>query len=350
MKKQFGFGLVGTGVISHFHARAIAEIENAHLKGVYNHKAKKAESFSKEHGGKVYDTIEEMLSNPEIDIVSICTPSGLHLEPALQCIEAGKHCLIEKPLEVTVERCDRIINAAKTAGVKVAVVFPSRFYEVNQKLKEAEGQNRFGDLVLGSAYVKWSRTSDYYKSADWRGTWQFDGGGALMNQGIHSVDLLQWVMGPVESVQAYTANRKHKEIEVEDTVAATIRFKSGALGSVECTTAAYPGFFKRLEIIGNKGSAVIEENNILKWQFQEESSLDEIFRNKFNSNNISQGGVSDPAAISHYGHKMQIIDFLNAVENNTTPLIDAEEGRKSVEIVTAIYRSAKTGKTVVFNN
>lgn len=349
MKRKFGFGIIGAGVISHFHAKAIEDIESADLVGVYNHNVNKAEAFVKSFGGTAYSSLEEMLSNPAIDIVSICTPSGLHLEPALKCIEAGKHCLIEKPLEVTVERCNDIIETAKTKGVKVAVIFPSRFYEVNRQLKQSIDEKRFGDLVLGGAYVKWSRKEEYYKSADWRGTWQYDGGGALMNQGIHSVDLLQWIMGPVESVQAIAANRRHKDIEVEDTIVAVLKFTNGALGTIECTTAAYPGFFKKLEIVGTTGSAVLEENSVLKWQMQNEISFDEEFRNKFSAANISSGGVSNPAAISHYGHKMQMLDFINAIEKNTEPLINAIEGKKSVEIVRAIYQSAQIGEKIILS-
>lgn len=348
-KKQFGFGIVGTGTISHFHARAIADIADAVLLGVYNHNVQKTETFVQTHGGEVYEKLEEMLANPDIDIISICTPSGLHLEPALKSIEAGKHCLIEKPLEVSVKRCDQIIDAANAKGVKVAVVFPSRFYEVNQQLKQAIDEKRFGELVMGGAYVKWSRTPDYYKSANWRGTWRLDGGGALMNQGIHSVDLLQWIMGPVESVQAIAANRKHKNIEVEDTIVAILKFANGALGTIECTTAAFPGFFKRLEIVGNSGSAVLEENSVVKWQMQIETEFDEAFRNKYVAN-ISAGGVADPAAISHYGHRMQMLDFINAIKTDSEPLVNGIEGRKSVAIVSAIYKSAATGKKIALRS
>src|SRR5690349_856500 len=195
--KNFGFGIVGAGMISHFHAKAIGEIPNASLIGV--HSVVNADNFAKQHNCTAYATLEEMLANPEIDIVCICTPSGVHMEPAVTSIEAGKHCLIEKPLEVTVERCDKILEAARKAGVKVGSIFPSRFYETSMQLKKTIDEKRFGDLVLGDAYVKWYRTEAYYKSGAWRGTWKYDGGGALMNQGIHSIDLLQWYMGPVES-------------------------------------------------------------------------------------------------------------------------------------------------------
>jgi UDP-N-acetyl-2-amino-2-deoxyglucuronate dehydrogenase len=345
-KKHFGFGIVGAGMISHFHARAIAEISNARLIGIYSINKNKSEDFASQHNCAVYDTLEEMLNVPEIDIVCICTPSGIHLEPAIKSIEAGKHCLIEKPLEVTVERCDKIIEAARKAGVKTGVIFPSRFYEASRQLKKSIDENRFGNLVLGDAYIKWSRSPEYYASGLWRGTWKYDGGGALMNQGIHSVDLLQWYMGPVESVQSVTANIRHKNIEVEDTVVSTLKFQNGALGTVECSTAVFPGALKRIEIMGTEGTAILEEDNFIKWQFQQESSEDEIIRNAMKGGAISHGGASNPADISFVGHQKQIEDMIHSIETGDEPLINGEEGRKSVEIVMAIYESARSGKTV----
>jgi predicted dehydrogenase len=347
--KRFGFGIVGAGVISRFHAKAIAAIGNADLVGVYSINKNKSDLFASSYNCVAYETLEDMLENPSINIICICTPSGLHLDPALKCIEAGKHCLIEKPLEITIEKCDKIIEASQKAGVKTGVIFPSRFYEVNQQLKKSLEVNRFGNLVLGNAYVKWSRSAEYYKSAKWRGTWQYDGGGALMNQGIHSVDLLQWFMGPVESVQAIITNVRHKDIEVEDTVVAILKFANGALGTIECSTAVFPGSFKRIEILGTGGTAVIEENDLLKWQFENEVPADEVIRNKFAGGNTSQGGASDPAAISFYGHQKQIEDMMHAIEFDEQPLINGVEGRKSVAIVRAIYESARTGKPVKLN-
>src|SRR5665647_2343883 len=195
--KSFGFGIVGAGMISHFHANAIAGIKNARLFGIYSTNKIKSDQFAVKHNCEAYDTLGEMLGQPEIDIVCICTPSGIHLKPAVASIKAGKHCLVEKPLEITIERCDIIIEAAQKAGVKTGVIFPSRFYEASTQLKKSIDESRFGDLVLGDAYVKWSRSTEYYQSGKWRGSWKYDGGGALMNQGIHSVDLLQWYMGPV---------------------------------------------------------------------------------------------------------------------------------------------------------
>lgn len=333
-------------MISHFHARAIAEIPNATLIGVYSIVREHSEAFAMEHNCSVYDTLEEMLRIAEIDVVCVCTPSGAHLEPAIESIEAGKHCLIEKPLEVTLERCNRIIEAANKAGVKVGAIFPSRFYKTSRLLKKSIDNKRFGNLVLGDAYVKWSRTPEYYASGVWRGTWKFDGGGALMNQGIHCVDLLQWFMGPVESVQSVAANVRHKNIEVEDTVVATLKFKNGALGTIECSTAVFPGSPKRIEILGTEGTVILEEDSFIKWHFQHECSEDEMIRDTMSGKTISHSGSSNPGDISFVEHQKQIEDMIHSLETGDELLISGEEGRKSVEIIMAIYESARSGRMI----
>ncbi len=342
-KKQHGFGIIGTGSIAHTHAKAIAEIGTAELVGVYNQTRDKAEKFAKDYHCHVFDSLENMLTIEDIDIVCICTPSGAHLESALASIQAGKHCLIEKPLEITVGRCEKIIHAAQEKGVKVSVIFPSRFYDASKKIKEAIDQKRFGKLVLGDAYVKWHRSKEYYQSGEWRGTWKLDGGGALMNQGIHAVDLLQWYMGDVLSVQAYAANVQHKSIEVEDTIVATLQFANGALGTIECSTATFPGSPKRIEIRGTTGSVVMEEQDLIQWDFQDE---DNSIREAKKSKKIETGGFANPTDISFKGHQMQIKNMIKAVSTGDEPLISAEEGMKSVEIIEAVYESAKTGERV----
>jgi UDP-N-acetyl-2-amino-2-deoxyglucuronate dehydrogenase len=344
--KNFGFGIVGAGMISHFHARAIKEIKNAQLLGIYSTNKIKSDQFAAKYKCEAYETLDQMLSRTEIDIVCICTPSGIHLEPAVASIQAGKHCVIEKPLEITIERCDIIIEAAHKAGVKTGVIFPSRFYEASRQLKKSIDEKRFGDLVLGDAYVKWSRSAEYYQSGKWRGSWKYDGGGALMNQGIHSVDLLQWYMGPVKSVQSVSANIRHKNIEVEDTIVSTIKFKNGALGTVECSTGVFPGSLKRVEIMGTTGSAILEEDHLIQWQFKEEHIEDENIRKAMQSGPLSHGGASNPSDISFVGHQRQIEDFIHAIETGSSPLVDGVEGRKSVEIVSAIYESARLGHMI----
>lgn len=337
-----GFGIIGAGAIAHIHARAIAAIPNAQLKAVYNTGADKGLAFARTFNCSWYPELDLLLADPEVDIVCICTPSGAHLEPALAVMQAGKHCLIEKPLEITVDRCNRIIDAAGEAGVKLGVVFPARFYEESKRIKAALEKNRFGKLCLGSAYVKWHRSEEYYQSGKWRGTWQLDGGGALMNQGIHSVDLLQWYMGPVQQVYAFASQVRHTQIEVEDTLVAVLHFASGALGTLECSTAVFPGSPKRIEILGVDGTAVLEEADFIKWVFRngEETPV------AGNDAPVVAGGASDPAGIGHWAHQKQLEDFIDAVANNRDPLIDGVEGRKAVEIVAAIYQSVRTGRSV----
>ncbi|HTF29750.1 MAG TPA: Gfo/Idh/MocA family oxidoreductase [Flavitalea sp.] len=345
-RKEFGIGIIGAGLIANFHAKAVDAIENAELIGVYNINKDKSDAFAYAHHCISFASLEDLLGNPRIDIVCICTPSGLHADAALKCIAAAKHCLVEKPLDVTLEKCDQIINAAIKAEVKVGVIFPSRFFPVNRELKRQIQNKRFGDLVLGDAYVKWFRSAEYYKSAKWRGTWELDGGGALMNQGIHSVDLIQWFMGPVESVHAFKANAKHRGIEVEDTIVAVLKFSSGAMGTIECSTAVFPGSAKRIEILGTNGTAIVEENNLIKWEFRELLPEDSEIKKAYASVETVKGGFSGPSDIDFYGHQKQIEDMIRAIEMNQSVEIDAVEGRKSVEIVLAIYQSAESGLSV----
>ncbi|MGI6401645.1 MAG: Gfo/Idh/MocA family protein [Thermoguttaceae bacterium] len=340
------FGVIGCGMISRFHARAIREI-GAELVACYDQLAIAAERFSQEFGCKAYADLKDFLADPEVQIVTICAPSGAHLEPAVAAAEAGKHVIVEKPLEVTTERCDEIINACEKAGVTLSTIFPSRFHDSSLKLKHAIESERFGKLTLGDAIVKWYRTQEYYDSGVWRGTWKLDGGGALMNQAIHSVDLLLWLMGDVAEVTALTGLVAHENIEVEDVAIAALRFKNGALGVLEATTAAFPGYLKRIEISGNKGSVVIEEEDVVKWDFAESAPEDAKIREAMASRQTETGGgAADPAAIGHKAHATQFQDVLDAIEEGRKPLIDGYEGRKSVEAICAVYESAKTGKVV----
>jgi predicted dehydrogenase len=218
------------------------------------------------------------------------------------------------------------------------------------QMKNAVAENRFGTLVLGDAYVKWYRSPEYYKSASWRGTWALDGGGALMNQGIHSVDLLQWYMGPVESIQAFSANRQHKGIEVEDSVVAILKFANGALGNIEATTAVYPGELKQIEILGTEGTAVLRESSLIRWEFLHKKNEDQLIMDSMQMNKVQQGGAANPADLSILGHQRQIQDMMEAIRSGREPLINAIEGRKSVEIVLAVYESARSGKLIHLNH
>ncbi len=341
-----GFAVVGCGMIAGFHARAIAEIPGAKLLGGYSSRLESAEKFVSEFGGKAYRTFDELLADPAVQVVNICTPSGAHLDPALAAAKAGKHVVVEKPLEITLERCDTIIDACESAGVTLVTIFPSRFSGANLALKAAIDAGRFGRLTLGDTYVKWWRTQEYYDGGGWRGTWALDGGGAYMNQAIHNVDLIYWLMGEVAEVAAVTATLAHERIEVEDTGVAAVRFANGAVGTIAAATSAFPGLLKRTEIHGDQGSAVIEQDSIKLWQFAKEDAGDAALLRQFGAASATQGGAGDPKAISHLGHRLQLEDLIRSIETGGRPSVDGRQGRKSVEIILAIYESNRAGKRV----
>lgn len=344
MKKNFG--IIGCGMIAAFHSKAIEEI-GGKVVACFDLVPQAAERIAGLTGCKPYSDLKSFLAHPELEIVTIGTPSGAHLEPALAAAAAGKHIIVEKPLEVTLEKCDEIIKACEKAGVVLSTVFHSRFHNSSIRLKKAVDSGRFGRLTLGDAIVKWYRTQEYYDSGAWRGTWELDGGGALMNQAIHTIDLLSWLMGPVKEVTAHTALLGHERIEVEDTAVATVKFENGALGIIEGSTAAYPGYLKRIEISGTKGSAVLEEEDLIKWDFMTTEPEDAEIRELMTSKTSAGGGAADPAAIGHHAHAMLFADVIDAIETGRKPLVDGPEARKSVEIILAIYESAKTGKAIV---
>jgi len=341
-----GFGIIGCGMIAKFHARAIGEIRGAKLVACHNRTIEKASAFASEFGGDAYDNLEEMLARKDIDVVTICTPSGAHLEPGVLAAKAGKHVLVEKPLEVTLKRCDALLAACKAAGVRVGTIFPSRFHESSKLLKQAVEQERFGRITMGDAYVKWFRTQQYYDSGAWRGTWKLDGGGALMNQAIHSVDLLLWLMGNVTDVSASVATLAHERIEVEDVATATIRFANGALGVIEASTASFPGSLKRIEISGTHGMATLEEESIIRWTFAKETARDKKLMEEMKDNTKTGGGASDPTAIGHAAHRKLFQDFIKSLGTERVSMVEGLEGRRSVELILAIYKAAKTGKRV----
>jgi len=347
---QHGFGIIGCGMIAEYHTRAINEIEGARVVAAYSRNPENGRKIADLASAKgpcpVFDDLGAMLALPDLDVVCVCTPSGAHLDPAVRAAEAGKHVVVEKPLEITLPRCDAIIAACDRAGVRLCTIFPSRFSPANLRLKEAIDLGRFGRLTLGDTYVKWWRTQQYYDSGGWRGTWDLDGGGALMNQAIHNVDLIAWLMGEVESVQAMTATLAHERIEVEDTAVACLRFKSGALGVIEAATSAYPGLLKRTEIHGDRGSARVEQDDLTLWEFQEKvPSYQEVVA-AMAGRAGSNSGASDPRGINHAGHRDQLADFLRAIDERGNPMVDGREGRRAVEIIRAIYRSAQTGQAV----
>jgi predicted dehydrogenase len=342
------FAIVGCGMIARFHARALKEVLGARLVALVSSHPENAVKMVETIGldCDVSTDLSQVLRRQDVDALIVTTPSGAHLEPAVAAAEAGKHVVVEKPLEITVERCDRIIEACERNRVQLCTIFPSRFGDANLQLKAAVDGGRFGRLTLGETTCKWWRAQSYYDEGGWKGTRALDGGGALMNQAIHNVDLLNWVMGPVTHVSGFTATLAHERIEVEDTAVACLRFASGALGVIQAATSVHPGLPKAIAVHGDRGTVVIEQDDILRWELSPETAEDRAIKERFAQKTAASGGASDPAAISHAGHVRQLSDFVQAVKGGRAPIVDGREGRKAVEIILAIYRSAATGKTI----
>jgi predicted dehydrogenase len=345
---MLGFAIVGCGMIARFHGRALAEVPGARLVALISRRPENAQALADTLGIRcaTYTEWAPALARPDVDVVIVTTPSGAHLEPAMAAALAGKHVVVEKPLEITLERCDRLIDACDRHGVKLCTIFPSRFSDVNQALKAAVVAGRFGRLTLGETTCKWWRPQSYYDEGGWKGTRALDGGGALMNQAIHNVDLLSWMMGSVTHISGFTATLAHERIEVEDTAVACLRFANGALGMIAATTSVHPGLPKTIAVHGDRGTVVIEQDDVLRWDLTPEAPEDRLIKERFAQKSGASGGSSDPAAISHTGHARQLADFVQAIETDRPPAVDGREGRKAVEIILAIYRSAQTGRTV----
>jgi len=344
LSTPLGFGIVGTGMIAGFHARAIAQTPGARLVGLVSRSPERGRAFAAEHGPLTLTaTVEELVRLPELAVVVITTPSGAHLEPALAAIRAGKHVLVEKPVEATTARVDALIAAAEAAGVKVGAIFQGRFGHGAQTAKAALAAGRLGRLVLATAAVKWHRPPAYY--AGWKGTLALDGGGAVINQAIHGLDLLQWFAGLPNEVFAWQTRRVHAGIEAEDTACATLRFPDGALGTIEATTAAWPGWSRRIELCGEHGSICLEDDHLARWDFAHPAPGDDAIRRAPRDDALGSGAGA-PGAISLAGHLRQIQDFVAAIREDRPPLIDAREGRKAVALVNALYDSARLGQPV----
>lgn len=339
--KQYNFAIIGCGVISKKHAKCIEEIPNAKLVAVCDNVKEKAKDLASKYNADYYTDYEEMLKRDDIDIVNITTPSGFHADPGIAAAQAGKNVIVEKPIEVTLEKADKLINACRDAGVILSPISQHRFDHDIELLKKTVENGKLGKLNFGASHTKWYRSQEYYDSGDWRGTWELDGGGALMNQSIHYIDLLQYIMGPVEEIYAYCATRAHVRIEVEDVAVASVKFKNGALGIIEGNTTAYPGFCTRLDIYGSDGSVIIENDKIKEWKLKSEESVP---TNDDESEHLIVGTSS--ADIWHISHKKQIQDVINAIEDKRKPFVTGEDGRKPLEIILAIYESAKRHEPV----
>lgn len=342
--EKLRFGIIGTGVIAQTHAKALSEIDSAVLTSCYDLNFERAEKFASENSCAAYADMDSFLDS--VDVVTITTPSGAHLDGALAAIDKKKAVIIEKPIEVTVERCNQIIKKAEENNVVVSGIFQSRFHEAPQLIKQALDEGRFGKVVLIDAQIKWFRSQEYYDAIPWHGTKKLDGGGALMNQGIHAIDLLGWFGGDIESIFGQCKTLAHERIEVEDTAAAVITFKSGAIGVVEGSTASWPGFLKRIEISGSEGSAILEEESLVKWEFKNERAEDEEIRQRYSSFTTTGGGASDPKSIGYHGHRMVFEDVIDAIRTGRDPKITARDAMKAVEIIEGIYKSSEEKRLI----
>jgi predicted dehydrogenase len=334
------FGLIGVGVIADFHRQAIEKVEGAEVGGVYDKFPEPAKKFAEQHHIPVFDSIENLVKEGGCEAVTIATPSGWHMEPALEAAKAGAHILSEKPMEITPERIDRMVEGCREGGVKLGGILQFRTFEGPRKAKKILSEERLGKILIADAYIKYFRTQEYYDSAPWRGTWEFDGGGATMNQGVHWVDCLQWLAGDPEWVYGLASTLSH-DIEVEDASHAIVKWKSGAQGVIEATTCAKPGIETRIEIHGEKGSILLEDIRIKKLVIDGDPDYEEELH-------IKGGGYGDPKAINTAGHEFHIRDMMNAIREGRDPVVTAAEARKSVDLITSIYKSSREGKRVVF--
>lgn len=335
--QKLGFGIIGCGGISSAHAEAIASLEQAKLIAVADPVESKAHQLAEKYGVPYYLDYHELLQLPEVKIVNICTPSGLHAQVGIDAARAGKHIIVEKPIDTTLKKADQFIQVCRENKVKLTVIFQNRFNANLRKLKETIKEGKMGKLILGGAYVPWYRTQEYYNETNWRGTIALDGGASLINQSIHTIDLLVWMMGEVQSLFAYTGQFAH-QIEGEDLGVAILRFRNGALGIIAGSTDIYPGFPERLEVYGENGSVIVEGGNVKTWEFKSTVPIPQ-------EEKIAISGAADHQKMQP-GHQAQIADMIAAINEGRPPFVTGEEGRRALEVIRAIYRSAQLKKEI----
>jgi UDP-N-acetyl-2-amino-2-deoxyglucuronate dehydrogenase len=327
-------GLIGGGNITETHARAARAIPGVSISAIYGTNSANVERLCGEHGGRGYQDLDAFLAHRPMDLVMIGSPSGLHATEGIAAAKQGLHVLTEKPIDISCDRADALITATRSSNVKLGVIFQDRVKPDIRRLKDWIDRGTLGKILFVDARVKWYRPPEYYGKSKWRGTIALDGGGALMNQGVHTVDLLLWLLGDVARVQARIATALHK-IESEDTAVAILEFASGALGSLQATTAAFPGYPRRLDITGTKGTVILEHDRIIAADLRQ--SPTDLAHDAPADTNAS---ASSATVTDFRGHQAILEDFLRAIEHDTTPLCDGPQGRKSVALIEAIYRAA----------
>ena len=332
----FHVGLIGGGNISATHARAARALSGVEIAAVYGTASEKVRRLCRKHGGKAYGDLPAFLAHQPMDLVIIGSPSGLHAMHGIAAANQGLHVLTEKPIDIRTSRADELIEATDRAGVKLGVIFQDRVKPHIRQLKDWIDSQALGKPLLAEARVKWYRPPEYYANSRWRGTLALDGGGALINQGIHTIDLLLWLLGDVSRVQAQTATKLHS-IEAEDTATAIFEFASGALGLFHATTAAYPGYPRRVEISGTEGTVILEHDQIIAADLRKAPEEGAKIAPRDENQSASSAVVSD-----FRGHQAVIEDFLSAIRKNTVPACDGREGRRSLALVEAIYRATRS--------
>ncbi|MEL6253513.1 MAG: Gfo/Idh/MocA family oxidoreductase [Bacteroidota bacterium] len=337
------FGIIGGGSIANLHADAIRDMKGGQLIAAFVRNPERAKIFAEKHGCEVYIKEEELLEDDRIDIVVIATASGVHLESTILAAKAGKHIICEKPLEVTPARVEQMIEVCEKQGVMLAGIFNRRFTPAVDYLKSAIERGRFGRLTLCDAYVKWYRDQAYYDSGAWRGTWELDGGGALMNQSIHSIDLLNYLAGDIKRLSASTTTLTHKNIEVEDTAVAILEFEHGGRGVIEGSTSCWSaeGLPAEIHISGEEGSVFLRDEVFRVWDFAEEAEEDAYIRENLMYSGEAAQGANDPKAINYMGHLRNFEDVVEALESGRPPKVTGAEGIKAIKIIDAIYQSSR---------
>jgi len=341
---SIGFAIVGAGMIAQYHTQAIAQTPGARLVAVCRADAARAAETEARFGVPCETSYAALLARRDVEVVCICTPSGLHAEQTLSAALAGKHVMVEKPIALTLADADAMIHTCRQSKVLLGVALQRRTDPGFAAAQSAIASGALGRLILGCVTVPYLRTQGYYESAAWRGTWELDGGGALMNQGIHLLDLLLWYLGDVAEVQAQMTTLAHA-IEVEDCVSANVRFANGALGSVVATTAAAPGYPHRVEVYGERGGMQIEGEQMVRWESERIPHFPGIALSP--AEKTAGGAGSSPRGISITGHQRLIADLVSAIREKRQPVVPGEEGRRSLSLVLAIYEAAKTSHRVL---
>lgn len=341
-EKVYGFGLVGCGVIAPTHAEAIRRLENAELRAVCDLNLEAARALAEKFGGDPYSDLAEMLARDDIDVVNILTPSGLHARLGIQCADAGKHVICTKPIDITLEAIDALIAAGERNGVKIAATHQFRSYPVYEKVKRYIDEGRLGRMLYGNAFVPWYRSDEYY-SDGWHGTWKFDGGGALINQSIHYIDLLIWFLGQVRVIFGFADALAHN-IETEDLGSAVLKFASGAHGIIQGSTCTYHGQPARIEVHGTQGNILVVGDEVALWDVEGDELVENPNAGRVGGAADPKGGMPEDAIVAHV---KQIGDVLAAIEEDRVPMIDGREARRAVEVILSVYRSSESGQPVV---